>query len=186
VSEIVATEGNFLMADGEGDPNHSAEFQTTVEALFSLSYSIKFYVKKLKAIDYGVLPLEGLWWADDMSDFNSISGDRNNWKWTLMIRQPNFINLPIVEENRESVAKKKKLDKLAELRFEKFTEGKAVQIMHIGPFSEEGKNVEKLHQYIYQKGNKIDGKHHEIYLSDFRKVDPQKMKTILRQPYREA
>lgn len=173
---------NFLMVDGKGDPNTSKEYADSIEVLFALSYTLKFMVKKGKqAIDYGVMPLEGLWWADDMKAFTA--GDRTNWKWTSMIMQPDFITLEMVEKAKADVEKKKSLPALPLVRFESIAEGKSAQIMHIGPFSEEGPTIEKVHQFIEQQGGKRMGKHHEIYLSDIRKADPSKWKTVIRQPY---
>jgi hypothetical protein len=172
---------SFLMLDGEGDPNTSQAYGDAVEALFSLSYAIKFAVKKGPlAIDYGVMPLEGLWWADDMSDF--VTGDRARWKWTMMILQPQFVTRELVEETREAVLKKKNPVALPAVRFETFAEGSAAQTMHVGPFTEEGPVIERVHDFIEQAGRERAGKHHEIYLTDIRKADPAKWKTVIRQP----
>ena len=172
---------NFLMIDGKGDPNSSEAFQDAVESLYALSYAIKFMVKKGElAIDYGVLPLEGLWWAEDMSKFSVES--KGDWKWTLMIMQPEYITRKLVAEATEQVRIKKNPVALSSLRFESFTEGKAAQIMHIGPFSEEGPTIQKVHAFIKDNGGQLGGKHHEIYLSDIRKAAPEKWKTIIRQP----
>ena len=172
---------NFLMINGEGDPNTSQAFQDAVEALFSISYTLKFMIKKSKeGIDYGVMPLEGLWWADDMSQFNI--ENKANWKWTLIIMQPEYVTEKLFHESMEQVKKKKDLEALSKVRFESFSEGKSAQIMHIGPFSEEGPTIEKLHNFIKENGFKLVGKHHEIYLSDIRKAVPEKWKTIIRQP----
>lgn len=172
---------NFLMMDGEGDPKTSPAFQEAVEALFSLSYTLKFMIKKGKeGIDYGVMPLEGLWWVEDMSQFSIEKKD--NWKWTLMIMQSEFVTINLVHDATEQVKKKKDLPALPQTRFEAFSEGKAAQIMHIGPFSEEGPTIQKIHNYILEMNHKISGKHHEIYLSDIRKAAPEKWKTIIRQP----
>ena len=171
---------NYLTVDGEGDPNTSEEFSDAVEALFAVSYAIKFMVKKGPwAIDYGVMPLEGLWWADDMSNF-SIE-DKSNWKWTLMIMQPDLVTKEMVDSAISNVRKKKNPVALSKVRFEAKTEGKCAQILHVGPFSEEGPTVKKVHQYIDSVGKRV-GKHHEIYLSDIRKADPAKWKTVIRQP----
>jgi len=173
-------EMNFIMIDGAGDPNTSQEFQEAVEALFSISYTLKFMVKKgVLGIDYGVLPLEGLWWTDDISQFNIENKD--NWKWTLMIMQPEYATRELFHEAVEQVKRKKNLPALPKVRFEAFSEGKAAQIMHIGP-SEEGLTVEKVHNFIKESGFNLAGKHHEIYLSDIRKAAPEKWKTIIRQP----
>jgi hypothetical protein len=172
---------NFLMIDGQGDPNTSPAYQEAVEALFSVAYAIKFKVKKTLAIDYGVPPLEGLWWADDMSMFSV--EDKSGWKWTMMIMQPEFVSAALARDTIVEVKKKKDLPALAKLRFAPFHEGKAAQILHVGPFSAEGPTVDKVHAFIDAVG-KRSGKHHEIYLSDIRKADPAKWKTIIRQPLR--
>jgi hypothetical protein len=172
---------NFLMIDGEGDPNTSQAFKDSVESLFSLSYTLKFMVKKGEmGIDYGVMPLQALWWSDDMSAF--ITENKDVWKWTLMIMQPEFIPHALVEDATKEVQRKKKLDLLSQVRFEAFKEGKAAQAMHIGPFSEEGPIIERVHSFIENSGSQRIGKHHEIYLSDIRRAAPEKWKTIVRQP----
>ena len=172
---------NFLMIDGEGDPNTSAEYQDNVEALYSLAYALKFMVKRGDlAIDYAVLPLEGLWWVDDMSQFSVEKKD--DWKWTMMIMQPDVVTPRLFYEAFDQVKKKKDSVSLQKIRFESFSEGKAAQIMHIGPFTEEGPTIEKVHAFIREQGGERRGKHHEIYLSDIRKAAPEKWKTIIRQP----
>ena len=171
----------FLMIDGAGDPNNSQDFQDAVNALFSLSYTLKFMIKKgEQAVDYSVMPLEGLWWAEDMSQFNI--NDKANWLWTLMIMQPDFITTELVAEAAAQVAKKKELPALPNIRLERYAEGQAAQIMHIGPFSEEGPTIEKLHAFIAENGYELTGKHHEIYLSDTRRAAPKNWKTVIRQP----
>ena len=172
---------NFLMVDGEGDPNTSQSFTDAIEALFPLAYTLKFMVKKGgMGIDYGVMPLEGLWWADDMSAFRT--GNKDVWKWTLMIMQPEFITREMVTEATEEVERKKKPVSLPLVRFEAFMEGKAAQTLHIGPFSEEGPTIERVHLFIEDNGSQRVGKHHEIYLSDIRRAAPEKWKTVVRQP----
>lgn len=170
---------NFLMIDGSGDPNSAQEYKEAVEALFSLSYTLKFMIKKTKGVDYAVMPLEGLWWADDMSKF---AEDKNRWEWTAMIMQPEQVTEELVVKAIEEVKKKKKLRALTKIRFETFHEGKSAQIMYYGPFSDEGSTIQKVHEFIRQHEGAIVGKHHEIYLSDPRRVTPDKLKTILRQP----
>lgn len=180
--EIVdVPEMHFLMIDGEGDPNTSQAFKDAVEALFSLAYTLKFMVKKGEmGVDYGVPPLQALWWSDDPSAFST--GNKEAWKWTVMIMQPEFITSTLVEEARREVQRKKNPTSLSLVRFEAFKEGKAAQIMHIGPFSEEGPTIEKVHSFIESSGSRLIGKHHEIYLSDIRRAAPEKWKTIVRQP----
>ena len=172
----------YLMVDGQGDPNTSQEFAQAVEALFAVSYTAKFAMKKgIQAIDYAVMPLEGLWWADDMSAF--VADDKANWKWTMMMLQPAFVSDEVIEAAMVSAGKKKQLPSLSKLRVEEFSEGSCAQIMHVGPFSEEGPTIARLHEFIAARTGRT-GKHHEIYLSDIRRARPEKWKTILRQPMR--
>ena len=182
--EVVAVQTpplNFLMVDGSGDPNTTSEYAEAVEALFSLSYALKFLAKKGPlAIDYAVMPLEGLWWAEDMSTFTT--GDRSEWLWTMMVMQPDFITAEMVGETAAAVQQKKAPVALSRVRFATFDEGAAAQIMHLGPFSEEGPTIERVHDFIEASGGRRSGKHHEIYLSDIRKAHPSKWKTIIRQP----
>lgn len=183
VSVVDVPEMNFLMIDGAGDPNNSQDFQDAVEVLFSLSYTLKFMIKKgEQAVDYGVMPLEGLWWAEDMAQFDI--NDKSNWLWTLLIMQPEFVTPALAAEATAQVKKKKNLAALPEVRFESYAEGQAAQILHIGPFSEEGPKIEKLHAFIAANGYELAGKHHEIYLSDIRRAAPEKWKTVIRQPFR--
>lgn len=182
VGRVTVPGMNFLMIDGQGDPNTSQEFPDAVEALYSVSYALKFMVKKGDmATDYGVMPLEGLWWSDDMSTFSVDC--KEAWKWTLMIMQPEFISQTMVEDAIKQVRAKKNPVSLSQLRFALFEEGEAAQIMHVGPFSEEGPTIEKVHAFIEEGGKVRRGKHHEIYLSDIRRADPAKWKTVIRQPY---
>lgn len=170
----------FLMIDGEGDPNTSQEYAQAVEALFSVSYTAKFMVKKgMLGIDYAVMPLEGLWWADDMSAFTT--NDKSKWHWTMMMMQPHFVANEVIEAAICEVKKKKGLPAANKLRLEPFSEGLCAQVLHIGPFADEGPTIERLHSFIDTRTGR-DGKHHEIYLSDIRRADPAKWKTIIRQP----
>jgi hypothetical protein len=180
VVEVDVPEMNYLMINGEGDPNGSRAFQEGVEVLFGLSYTLKFMVKKgPTAVDYGVMPLEGLWWADDMSAFSV--EDKSSWKWTLMIMQPVHVTGDLVRAAFGELKKKKNPAALTAVRFEAFLEGRAAQTLHVGPFSEEGPTIQRVHRYIEECGCKPTGKHHEIYLSDIRKADPGKWKTVIRQ-----
>lgn len=170
----------FLMVDGAGDPNTSQEYAQAVEALFSVSYTSKFMVKKgTQQLDYAVMPLEGLWWADDMSVF--VANDKAKWKWTMMILQPSFVANGVIEAAIIEVRRKKKLPAVEKLRLENFSEGRCAQVLHVGPFSEEGPTIARLHEFIDMRTSRT-GKHHEIYLSDIRRADPKKWKTIIRHP----
>ena len=181
VVEVDVPEMNFLMADGEGDPNNSKSFSEVTEALYAVSYALKFMVKKGDLqIDYGVMPLEGLWWSDDMATFSV--DDKSDWKWTLMIMQPELIDPEMAAAAIDQVRTKKNPVALSLLRFESFKEGPAAQTMHIGPFSEEGPVITEIHAHIEERGKKRRGRHHEIYLSDIRRAAPEKWKTVIRQP----
>lgn len=172
---------NFLMIDGVGDPNSASTFQQAVEALYAVAYHLKFTVKKsTAAIDYSVAPLEGLWWAEDMRAF---SLDRKDlWQWTMMIMQPVYVSKDLYQQALSEVQKKKTPPALGKMRFQAFHEGLAAQIMHLGPYAQEGPTIARLHEFIETNGYQLAGKHHEIYLSDPRKSAPEKMKTIIRQP----
>ena len=171
----------YLMVDGEGDPNTSPAFTHAVEALYSLSYTLKFSLKKSpQPVDYGVMPLEGLWWADDPGAFHR--KDKSTWKWTAMIVQPDFIDSKEVDAALHEVRRKKNPAALERVRLETLTEGTAAQILYVGPFADEGPTIQRLHDFIHAAGKELCGKHHEIYLSDPRRTAPEKLKTILRQP----
>lgn len=175
---------NFLMIAGEGDPNTSQEFQEATQTLYPVSYNLKFKSKREMGVDYGVLPLEGLWWADDMDDF--IAMNKESWSWTLMMRQPDHISKGVVQVAMEEVQAKKDPPALAKLRFEPFQEGLSVQIMHIGPYESEGPSIARMHAFIEAEGYQLTGKHHEIYLSDPNRTAPEKIRTILRQPIQKS
>lgn len=175
----------YLMIDGMGDPNTSLQYQTAVEALYTVAYALKFQIKKETSRDYVVMPLEGLWWTPDMRDF-SIE-HKEIWQWTMLLRQPEEVTTAHLEQARAQARRKKPSPALAELRLETLHEGRAAQIMHLGPYSAEGPTVARLHTFIQEQGYRLDGtslKHHEIYLSDPRRAAPEKMRTILRQPVR--
>lgn len=169
----------YLMVNGFGDPNTNPDFQAGVEALYTVSYTLKFMLKKGQGLDWAVPPLEGLWWIQ-MADFDFER--RDDWRWTLMIPQPEQVTKELLAEAVAAAKKKKPLPALERLRLEIYDEGQAAQILHVGPYSEEMATVERLHSFIKEKGFHLCGKHHEIYLSDPRRTAPEKLKTILRQP----
>ena len=184
VSLVEVPPMNFLMIDGHGDPNTSPEYAEAIEALYAVAYALKFKVKREQGIDYVVMPLEGLWWTDDPAQFDM--DNRDIWKWTAMIMQPECVTAEMYRDAVAEVRKKKALSALDKMRFETYYEGLSVQILHIGPYSEEGPTIAKLHNYIEEHGYRLNGKHHEIYLSDPRRTAPERLKTILRQPVREG
>ncbi len=171
---------NYLMIDGEGDPNTSQAYADAVATLYTVAYTIKFAIKKGPvAVDYGVMPLEGLWWADDMRVFDA--GDKSAWKWTMMILQPPIVTAEQVADGIDAARRKKNPPAIDRIRFDRFDEGLVAQVLHVGPFSEEGPTIARLHDFIGERGA-LSGKHHEIYLSDIRRADPARWKTIIRQP----
>ncbi len=179
VSTVDVPEMNFLMVDGQGAPS-STEYMQSIEALFTVSYTLKFMVKKAKSIDYAVMPLEGLWWMDNMAEFSTERKDE--WKWTSMIMQLQYVKEADVKATIEQARKKKDLPAIDKIRFESFKEGLSAQIFYVGPYSEEGSTVAKIHDYIHKSGHQLSGKHHEIYLNNAAKVAPEKLKTVIRQP----
>lgn len=178
-------EMQFLMVDGHGDPNIAQEYQDAVEALYAVAYKIKFTSKKQFGKDYVVPPLEGLWWAEDM-EFFTTARDKSQWDWKMMIMTPEWIPSGMFEEVIELVRKAKNPAALDKVRLESYQEGLSVQILHIGSYDDEGPTLMKLHrEFIPANGFLENGKHHEIYLSDPRKVAAEKLKTVLRQPIRK-
>jgi hypothetical protein len=170
----------FLMVDGKGDPNTSASYSDAVAALYSVSYALKFASKRLGR-DYVVAPLEGLWSADDPEKFAARAKD--DWEWTMMVTQPEWLTPAMVDEAVRLTAGKKDLPAVQRLRFGRYAEGLAVQVLHLGSFDDEAPLLERLHrEFMPDNGLTFNGRHHEIYLSDPRKTEPAKLRTILRQP----
>ncbi len=183
---VEVPEMKFIMVDGSGDPNDNPGFQEAIEILYAIAYAIKMSKKAPKQpegyFDFVVPPLEGLWWSDGPFSLSQ----RDNWQWTLMIRQPDFVDLGFFQWTVEKVRSKKPDLPVEKARLESFTEGLCVQILHVGPYSTEPETMAKVTAFIDKEGL-VDlvprgGKHHEIYLSDPRKSAPEKMKTVLRHP----
>ena len=172
----------FLMIDCHGDPNSAPEYAQAVQAIYAVAYSAKFIAKRATPdnVDVAVMPLEGLWWTSDMSRFTT--DDKSAWDWTMMIAQPEQVTAEVVEQARAKAAEKKALAAIDRIRLEHFREGRAAQVMHIGPYATEGPTIQSLHMFIAVEGYEPVGKHHEIYLRDPRRSAPEKMKTIVRQP----
>jgi hypothetical protein len=174
---------SFLMIDGVGDPNTAKEYEEALQALYRLSYTLKFLLKQEQGLDYTVMPLEGLWWTPDMRAFDAQHKER--WLWTMMIAQPPEVTAALVERAREEAQRTKPSSALAQLRLEEFHEGVAALILYLGPYAAEGPTIARLHAFIQEQGYTFDGrqqKHHEIYLSDPRRTAPAKLRTVIRQP----
>ncbi len=173
--------GKFLTIIGRGEPGGST-YQAALNALYGLSYTLKFKCKA-DGRDFTVMTLEGLWWFDDESVFSlDDAPPRGDWNWKSMIRQPDFITEEMLEEIRPQVREKRDLPEVDEVKLEAFHEGLSAQIMHVGPYSEEGPTIERLRAFIAENGYRMWGLHHEIYLSDPRRTAPERWRTIIRQP----
>ncbi len=173
----------FLCIDGHGDPNTSTTYADAVRALFSMSYAAKFAIKRTSGQNVKVSPLEGLWWAHDMDTF--LTGRKSDWDWTMMIRQPDLVTDDLVGRLAAELSAKKSLPAVQGLRLVTIAEGSAAQVLHVGPYADEGPTIERLHNFIRGQGFVFDGhhqKHHEIYLGDPRRAAPEKLRTIIRQP----
>jgi hypothetical protein len=183
-SDVVVPPLQYLAVDGEGDPNTAPEYAAAIEALFSTSYTVKF-ASKARGRDFVVGPLEALWTADDNSVF--VSRDKSSWRWTALINQPEWITADDVAAALATVAAKKPNPALSLTRLITLDEGRSIQILHVGPYDDEGPTLARLHnEHLPQNGLTFNGLHHEIYLSDARRTAPQKLKTVLRQPVRPA
>ena len=170
---------SYLMVDGHGDPNTEPAYTEAVEALFAVSYAVKFASKRELERDYVVMPLEGLWWADDHTVF--AAGRKSDWDWTMMIRQPDWLPPELWDAAREKTSKKN-LAALEAVRLETLAEGTSVQWMHIGPYDDEAPTIARMHDWIAENGYVETGNHHEIYIGDPRRVEPAKLRTVVRQP----
>ena len=170
----------FVKVDGVGDPNTALAYRTAVEWLYSVSYSMKFASKGTLGEDYVVPPLEGLWWADDPKSF--ISREKDQWHWTMMILVPDFVMREMFD-NAVVKTGKKFGEPPQSLRFEEYLEGLSLQTLHVGSYDDEGPTLAKLHDEIMPNRDMVfNGPHHEIYLSDPRRTEASRLKTILRQP----
>jgi|SRR5579859_695792 len=175
---------NFIMVDGKGDPNTGKEYSDAIQCLYPVAYAIKFINKIKYGKDFGVMPLEGLWWTKNMENFSA--SNKNDWLWTAMIMQPDIITEDIYKQAVQQVREKKHSPSLDKLRFAPYDEGRAAQILYIGPYAGEEPTIQQLHAFIKEQGGQLTARskhHHEIYLSDPRRTAPEKLKTIIRQPF---
>jgi hypothetical protein len=173
-------EATFLMIDGHGDPNTSDDFSRAIQALYSAAYTVKFSLKKATGRNERVAPLEGLWWGAEAENFAAATKD--TWSWTMMIRLPDTVPSDMFAESLAAAATKKPEVPIRDLRVERFAEGRAAQIMHLGPYAAEQPTIVALHEFIAEQGYRRRGKHHEIYLGDPRRAAADKLKTLIRQP----
>ena len=181
VSVVHVPPMNFAMIDGEGDPNRSTAYREGLKALFGVSYTLRFSLKQQGVAEYRVGPLEGLWWTGGRIPTTK----RDLWKWTSMIMQPPVVTSARFREAVVQLREREDPPALGKVRLKKFAEGAAAQILHVGPYSAERPTIERLHDFIREHDGRPTGRHHEIYLGDPRRSKPEKLRTVLRQPFRE-
>jgi hypothetical protein len=180
-TEVDVPELGFIAVDGEGDPNTAETYRQAVEALYSVAYTLKFFSKKVLGRDFVVAPMEGLWRADDPAAF--LKRDKAAWQWTMLIGQPEWISGDMIADAVRAAGDKQPNPAHPLLRHFTFTEGRSVQILHVGSYDDETPVLERLHnEYLPANGLTFNGDHHEIYLSDARRTAPAKLRTVLRQP----
>ena len=183
---IDVPEMKFFMVDGTGYPGDNPLYQEAMQLLYGVSFTLKMKIMKPTGRDYVVPPLEGLWWADDMKVFaEDYMKRKDEWKWTSMIRIPDFVSEDQIKKGLQAFKESKKPENFDKLRYQSYTEGTVVQVLHVGPFSEEGPVIEKMHEYAINQGYSLHKKHHEIYLSDPRRTKPEKLRTVIRQPIKK-
>jgi hypothetical protein len=170
----------YLMIDGQGDPNTAPIYSESVGTLYKLAYAIRFLMRDEYDLDFGVMPLEGLWWVADMNEFSY--SDKSYWYWTMLIMQPPAVTAEIVDAAREKVAKKHNPPLLPQVRLGELVEGRSAQVMHHGPYADEKPTIDRLHAFIASQSLSPHLKHHEIYLKDPTRCAPEKLLTILRHP----
>ncbi|MFG2018436.1 GyrI-like domain-containing protein [Actinomadura geliboluensis] len=175
----------FIAVDGSGDPNTSADYARAVEALYTVAYTIKFASKRTLDRDFVVGPLEGLWWSDRPEVFTA--RDKDAWQWRMLISQPDWITEDFIDDAKQTALTKKGLPTIADVRYEPMHEGLCAQVLHIGPYDDEGPILAALHgEYLAANNLRMTGHHHEVYLGDPRRSAPAKLRTVLRQPVERA
>ncbi len=175
----------YLAVDGAGDPNTAPAYAEAVEALFAASYAVKFASKKQLGRDYVVGPLEGLWTADDPAAF--VRREKSSWRWTMLVVLPDWLSEAFVDDVVAGVRATKGLPALELMQRRTLSEGQSVQTLHVGSYDDETPVLDELHNtYMPRHGLTFAGPHHEIYLSDARRTEPAKLRTILRQPVRSV
>ncbi|GAB3572435.1 GyrI-like domain-containing protein [Amycolatopsis endophytica] len=181
---VEVPEQQFLAIDGHGDPNTSPDYARAVEALYAVAYTLKFAVKRGGGREFVVAPLEGLWWADDYAAFTR--RDKDSWHWTMLISQPPWVGADLVDAARDTALEKKKLPAIGGIRLRALREGRSAQVLHVGSYDDEGPVLAGLGAFFAGHGLRHGGLHHEIYLSDPRRTEAARLKTVLRQPAEPA
>ncbi len=178
----------FLMLDGRGDPDSAEDYQAAIQALYGVAFTLKFTLKKADPErDFKVAPLEGLWGTDgEPPSLDALQTDRDAWNWTMMIAVPDDVTAAEVAAASDAAAQRRPLPAAGLMRLERFAEGQAAQVMHIGPYAEEAPTIARLHEFVAEQGYELRGRHHEIYLGDPRRTAPERLKTVLRHPVKRA
>lgn len=172
----------YLTIDGRGDPNTAPEFTSAVEALYPVAYTLKFASRRALDRDFVVMPLEGMWWAEDHASFTT-ARDKSQWSWTLLLMQPDWIDDGMFADAVATASAKNPAARISEVRLESIEEGLCVQTLHVGTYDDEAPVLARMHdEFLPQHALSMTGRHHEIYFSDPRRGDPSKRRTILRQP----
>lgn len=176
--KVICDKAYYIAINGEGDPNNNADYIGKVSSLYKVAYKLKFQYKK-EGLDFVVMPLSGLWWAEDNNSF--VQGEKKLWKWTMMIQLPDYIKENHINNIKSIFNEDELYSSIKDIEFIEYIEGEAYETLYIGSYKNEGDTVKKLHKTIKENGYKLRGKHHEIYLNDPRKTDENKLKTIIRQ-----
>lgn len=183
---VTVPDTRFLAIDGHGDPNTSEAYRDAIATLYPVAYKLKFFSKRELDRDYTVMPLEALWWSEDMASFTS-ARDKSAWDWTALIMTPDWITADHVDAALRDVETAGGAPAIELLRLETLSEGLSVQTLHVGRYDDEGPTLDRMHtDFIPSHSLRMTGKHHEVYLSDARRTAPDKLKTILRQPVTDS
>jgi len=183
---MIIERANFLSIAGKGDPSDK-KFSENIQALYSVTYAVKFSYKALEK-DFVVSKLEGLWWFDEKKYTNTtianaaVAVPRSEWEYRLLIRMPDFVIKEDLDKAKDTVIAKKGIQIARQIEYFTMKEGKSIQMLHVGPFSSEPQSLQEIAKFSETNKLTKNGLHHEIYLSDFRKTKPDKLKTILREP----
>ena len=174
------SKARYLAITGQGAPGGDL-FQTRIGALYGVAFTIKMTRKFAGLQDYAVCKLEAQWWSDAL-DENFARSPKEQWRWKLLIRTPDFVSANDVKQAVTVLLKRGKGEDVKHVQLETLAEGRCVQMLHVGPYEREGETVTVMKAFAERQGLRLHGLHHEIYLSDPRRVPPERLKTILRIP----
>lgn len=176
---VTVPELTFVMVDGRGDPNTSPAYAEALQALFRLSYGLRFALRRELGVETRVGPPEGLWSGADPAAWSAAPASA--WEWTMMIRQHDAVTGDLFEAAREAALRKGPAA-VADARLERMREGECAQVLHVGPYAAEAPTIARLHAFIAGSGLVPRGRHHEICLGDPRRTAPERLRTLIRRP----